>query len=696
MHEKNILIDFLIPIAGEGGVERVLNTVSEHLNKNGFHVRIVQLISDGIRHFNAGIDVYPILINKKVDHLSDLAPLYNTFLSQYGVPDIVVATSWPYLILTARKALAEFKIPCKVYSWLHGPLSEYSRYGAGGIECMRLADHHLCITVHAADILIKDNTNVSTSIVYNPTDMSRFIPQKTYHSDNRTLLYVGRLSREKRIDIILQGITIANQLHPDTPWHLRIIGDGDERQCILDMIDDLNLYDCVTLLGWQSNPWQYCDDVTALVLASDYEGSPLAAIEALANGIPVISTPVDGITELIKPGINGWLYPHDDFNSLAKILELIASGAMPAISPEECVKSSVPYEKTTALNNFTTALYAGLDKISVIIPCYNVEKYIRRCLDSILSQSIHGVNLEIICVDDCSTDNTLQILYEYEQKYPNLFVLIPLEQNMKQGYARNTALSYSTGNYITYVDADDCIDISILEQLYLYMKAYKCDVVECGYTMFSDVSDLPKINPSGSIQYYNLDNKEDKRSYVLKRYWKTGPCGRLYDRNLLIDNDITFAENIRMEDILFSSMCMRYMHSYIFLPEKYYNYYMNENGTMLSKSISEYYMDTATVQNMATDFLRDCEWYNDCYDEYAYLHYTKAFEEPIWRMCIDSSLYSYENLVTLKRELLQRFPDICTNRYLIGSDSDAAAICRTILANDLSRQVLEDIFLHTV
>ena len=99
---------------------------------------------------------------------------------------------------------------------------------------------------------------------------------------------------------------------------------------------------------------------------------------------------------------------------------------------------------------------------------------------------------------------------------------------------------------------------------------------------------------------------------------------------------------------------------------------------------------------MATDFLADCHWYDDCIEEYSYLHYTKAFEEPVWRMCLDSSLYSYENLTYLKDELLKRFPDICSNRYLTASDSDAASICRTILSNNLSKEALADVFLHTV
>ena len=691
--QKSILIDFLIPLAGAGGVERVIDVIATYLNKNGFHVRIVQLTSDGHRCFNPSLEVYPILINQRATNLDELSLLYAAFLQQYGAPDIVIATTWPYLVITARKALAAYNAPCKVLSWLHGPLDEYDRYGAGGIECLRRADYHLCISRKAADIIIKDNPNAALSVVYNPVPMEQYSPQTDYHRDNRTLLFVGRLSAEKRVDIIIRGIYLANLTHPDRPWHLRIIGDGDKHAELCDLIHELKLDNYISLLGWKDTPWADCSDVTATVLASEYEGSPLCAIESLANGIPVISTPVDGITELIAPGVNGWLYPQHDSKSLSDILSWISDGTLPDIAPSRCTDSVKAYESNTALNAFRAALHAAMDTISVIIPCYNVENYIRRCLDSILSQNITSANIEIICVDDCSTDNTLSILYEYEQTYPDIFIIIPLAQNMKQGYARNIALSYSHGNYITYLDADDCIDENMLDQLYRYSKLYDCDITECEYSQFNDDKDIPQVTSNGHITLLHLDNLEEKRYYVLNRYWKTAPWGRLYKKSFLIDNNIYFAEHCRMEDILFSAQYMCYMKSYLLLPMNYYHYYVNSQGTMFGSTINKYFMDTPTVQNMATDFLAEHGWYNDCLEEYSYLHYTKAFEEPIWRMCIDPSLYSYDSITYLKEELLKRFPEIAYNSYLMSSNSEAALICLDILTHNLCKETLDKVFL---
>lgn len=695
MHTINpILVDILVPVAGAGGVENVINAVGKYLNHNGFHVRIVQLLSDGNRWFDPELEVYPILIGKKAPTLDFLSELYANFLSQYGVPNIVIATTWPYLVMTAKKALAASTVPCKIVSWLHGPLYEYDRYGAGGIECLRHADAHLCISQKAADIILADNPAARVYVAHNPVFTEKYTHQAEYHKAERTLQFVGRLSAEKHVETIIQAIGIVNEDHPDLPWKLRIIGTGEELDKLKQLTNELQLDDFVSFPGWQSSPWSDCSNVTASVLSSEYEGSPLCAIESLANGIPVLSTPVDGITELITPGQNGWLYPIRDSDALARILGWISDNTLPDIAPQKCIDSIHSYKSDIALATFKDALIDVLDTISIIIPCHDVEKYLKRCLDSILSQTITGVKFEIICVDDCSNDNTLSILEEYEHQYPDMFIIIPLEQNMKQGYARNLALTYSTGDYITYVDSDDCIDANMLEQLYRYAKLDDCDITECGYTLFYDRDGVPNATASGKLTLLHMNNPDDKRYYILNRYWKTSPWGRLYKRSFLVDNNIRFPENIFMEDILFSTECMYHMRSYLLLPANYYFYYGNDNGTMLSDKLKDYYMNTMTMQNMSTDFLKEHDWYSDCYDEYAFMHYKKAFEELLWRMSLHPELYSYENIQLAKNELLTRFPDITNNHFIISSDSNITHICRNILTHNIPSDDLKKVFVQ--
>ena len=93
--------------------------------------------------------------------------------------------------------------------------------------------------------------------------------------------------------------------------------------------------------------------------------------------------------------------------------------------------------------------------VSVIIPCYNVEKYLENCLDSILTQNYK--NLEIILVDDCSTDDTWKIIKKYQKKYDNV-VGIQNDKNRGAGYSRNSALKIASYDYISFIDSDDYVE----------------------------------------------------------------------------------------------------------------------------------------------------------------------------------------------------------------------------------------------
>ena len=105
------------------------------------------------------------------------------------------------------------------------------------------------------------------------------------------------------------------------------------------------------------------------------------------------------------------------------------------------------------------------EKISVIIPCYNAEQYIDRCLTSVVRQTIGLSSIEIIAVDDASADRTLFKLLQWEEKYKENLMVIALEQNSGLGTVRNVALSYATGDYLFFLDSDDWIALNTFERL---------------------------------------------------------------------------------------------------------------------------------------------------------------------------------------------------------------------------------------
>lgn len=124
--------------------------------------------------------------------------------------------------------------------------------------------------------------------------------------------------------------------------------------------------------------------------------------------------------------------------------------------------------------------------LSFIIPMYNREGLIRRCLDSILSQNADDV--EIICVDDASTDGTRDVVKEYQNKYANIIMLVN-EKNRGQSFARNRGMEYAQGEYIWFVDSDDYIVNNALEGLRKYSEEKKTDIVYFDSLRISDAGE---------------------------------------------------------------------------------------------------------------------------------------------------------------------------------------------------------------
>ena len=112
-------------------------------------------------------------------------------------------------------------------------------------------------------------------------------------------------------------------------------------------------------------------------------------------------------------------------------------------------------------------------KVSVIVPVYNVDLYLVECLDSIINQTLKEI--EIICVDDCSTDNSYMILEEYSKKDSRI-KLIKHKENRGLGPARNTGIENATGEYISFIDSDDYVSLDFLENLYSTAKKFDLDI----------------------------------------------------------------------------------------------------------------------------------------------------------------------------------------------------------------------------
>lgn len=222
-------------------------------------------------------------------------------------------------------------------------------------------------------------------------------------------------------------------------------------------------------------------------------------------------------------------------------------------------------------------------KLSIIMPSLNVVKYISRCIESVISQSL--MDIEVICVDAGSTDGTLEVLEEYEQKDSRIKII---HSDIKSyGYQMNLGISYASGEYIGIVETDDFVDDCMFEEMYAIADKYNVDFVKGTYKEFAEHSKLV-VN---QIHRIKLDNK-----YVNKKiYLKNNIEARfidlvhiwsgIYSRDFLIKNNIKFneTEGASFQDTSFSIL-VGVLADTCFYTDKALYYYRIDNCTSSVKS----------------------------------------------------------------------------------------------------------------
>ncbi len=213
-------------------------------------------------------------------------------------------------------------------------------------------------------------------------------------------------------------------------------------------------------------------------------------------------------------------------------------------------------------------------KVSVIVPVYNGEKYIKDCLDSILNQTLKEI--QIIVINDGSTDGTQAIIDEYYLQYQEK-IKVMTKTNEGQGKARNIGMDLAEGEFLTFVDADDKIAPNMLLKMYERLKKEEADVAICDYyEMIQGKKVLKKAIPqkTESIQ----------RDFVV---WIAGPCNKLIRTELLKKNQLRFLETGIYEDIAMIPLIGLYANKVIYMEEPFYQYYIRQGSTMRQEKFND-------------------------------------------------------------------------------------------------------------
>lgn len=257
-------------------------------------------------------------------------------------------------------------------------------------------------------------------------------------------------------------------------------------------------------------------------------------------------------------------------------------------------------------------------KVSIIIPVYNTELYLKDCFNSILQQDYD--NIEVIVVNDCSTDNSLKICKQYEKKYG--FIIINNEKNKGQAYSRNIAITKATGDYIAFLDSDDILYNNNISTLLKYAEKYNSDMV---------IARLNSFNSKGEYGYYS-----DKyiNQFTIGNIFQNkmlinciSVCSKLY-KSLLIKN-IKFLENTFHEDNSFTLETLFNAKKIVVCPE--YLYYRRIREDENNKSTMQK-LDYKTFNDLIlnyNDVLNNIQYKNDV--TFLYKHMIKKLNNYLIR-----------------------------------------------------------------
>lgn len=322
-------------------------------------------------------------------------------------------------------------------------------------------------------------------------------------------------------------------------------------------------------------------------------------------------------------------------------------------------------------------------KVSVIVPVYNIEKYLEKCLNSICSQTLEDI--EIICVNDCSPDNSLDILQEYAMN-DNRIKIINLEENQGLAVARNEGIKQARGEYIAFVDSDDAISLDFCEKLYNATCTNKYDLI---------LSSTLRKQP-GEQDVFIYDNQLVKK-HNNPLFFTSYFCSAIYKKAIIDTFNILFPPKFFSEDNVFVSRFLPHVSSFEYVPDVYYIYFRRTdslNSPVLSDEKVKFgimaYANIIDNLNSAPDIINNNRVgyeYNCCQMFFRYLdvllrNNSKQARKNVVKMFIDTyKKIKFKDL--LLQELKKKYP--LMGQYLSADKFDEV---ENMLVNSASKKEL--------
>lgn len=282
-----------------------------------------------------------------------------------------------------------------------------------------------------------------------------------------------------------------------------------------------------------------------------------------------------------------------------------------------------------------------MPKVSVIVPIYNVEKYLEKCINSLLSQTLEDI--QIILVNDGSKDNSGNIAKEYEKNNKDRVIYVEKE-NGGLSDARNYGLKYATGDFIAFLDSDDYIEKNAYEEMYNKAIEENADYVECDF-----IWEFP--NKIRVDKQYPYKNKKEMLSFVRVVAWN-----KLIKRQLITDNNLEFSKGLRYEDVEFTYKLIPFINKFAYVDKPFIHYVQREGS--IANVQNERTAEIFTVLNNVIEFYKKNNIYEEYRNELEYNYARYLLCSSLKRMCKIKDKTIREKLLTESWERLNsNFPN---------------------------------------
>ena len=306
-------------------------------------------------------------------------------------------------------------------------------------------------------------------------------------------------------------------------------------------------------------------------------------------------------------------------------------------------------------------------KVSVLVPCYNVEKYIKQCLDSIVCQTLKDI--EIICINDGSTDSSLDILKDYSKKDDRIKIIN--QKNKGLGATRNKGIDLARGKYIFFIDSDDYIELDTLFELYNVCEKKELDFVICQVKNYdeknnefftSEYFDMPVLAKTVGDTVFNYNDVKDILPKINVVAWN-----KLYNLNFIKKINARFSENLIFEDnVFFWNLLFNAKKIYFY--QKYFYIYRRRDLSITSSG-NKNLIDTIEIHNQIFNVFKE----NDLFETHKNFLFNKKVSLIYSRFEEISEEYKETFFKEMKNDFIQMVEEYGKD-YILDILSERAAM----------------------